>query len=94
MALSCCNQLSALLKGITSNHSGDFYCIYCLHSFRIKNKLKQYKNVCENYDYCHIEIPKESKKILNCNQGEKSIKAPFVIYADLECLIKKNKHLL
>ena len=43
MALSCCNKLSALLKGITSNHSGDFYYIYCLHSFRTKINLKNIK---------------------------------------------------
>ena len=65
-------------------------CIYCLHSFRTKNKLKKYKNVCENYDCCHIEMPKESKKIIKCNHGKKSMKASFVIYANLECLLKKK----
>ena len=25
--------LSRLVRGITSNHSGDFYCLNCLHSF-------------------------------------------------------------
>ena len=29
------------------------------------------------------------KKILNYNPGEKSLKAPFAIYLDLECLLKK-----
>ena len=77
-------KLSALLRGITSNHNGDFYCINCLHAFRTKNKLKKYKTVCENHDYCHIEMPKEINKILKYNHGEKSMKAPFVIYTDLE----------
>ena len=36
-------KLSALLRRITSNHNGDFYCINCLHSFRTKNKLKTIK---------------------------------------------------
>ena len=27
------------LKGITSNHHGDFYCFTCLHSFRTENIL-------------------------------------------------------
>ena len=26
-------SLSRLFTGITSNHSGDFYCLNCLHSF-------------------------------------------------------------
>ena len=24
------------LRGITSNHIGDFYCLYCFHSYRTK----------------------------------------------------------
>ena len=34
-------------------------------------------------------MPSEDSKILEFNQYQKSDKAPFVIYADLECLIKK-----
>ena len=30
-------KLSALLRGTTSKHYGDFYFVNCLHSFRIKN---------------------------------------------------------
>ena len=36
-------ELSALLRGITSKHYGDFYCLNCLHSFRSKNKLESHK---------------------------------------------------
>ena len=43
----------------------------------------------ENYDYCHVEMPNEDNKIIKYNQGEKSIKLPFIIYADLECLLEK-----
>ena len=41
-------KLSALLRVITSEHYGDFYCLNCLHSFRTKNKLELHKKVCEN----------------------------------------------
>ena len=34
-------------------------------------------------------MPKEDNKILKYNYGEKSLKAPFIIYADLECLLEK-----
>ena len=34
-------------------------------------------------------MPTEDTKILEFNQYQKSDKAPFIIYADLECLIKK-----
>ena len=34
-------------------------------------------------------MPNEDNKIIKYNQGEKSIKFPFIIYADLECLLEK-----
>ena len=34
-------HLSALLKGISSKHKGDFYCINCFHSYSTKEKLKK-----------------------------------------------------
>ena len=72
-------SLSALFKGITSHHKGDFYCLNCFHSFRTENKLKKYKNVCKNRDYCYVEMPKEDNKMLKYNHGEKSMKVSFII---------------
>ena len=83
MALSTVKNLNGLLKGITSNHKEDFYCLNCFHSYRTKNKLEARKKIC------HIEMPNEDNKIIKYNQGEKSIKLPFIIYADLECLLEK-----
>ena len=37
----------------------------------------------------HVEMPNEDNKIIKYNQGEKSIRSPFIIYADLECLLEK-----
>ena len=34
-------------------------------------------------------MPSKSTKILEINQYQKSDKTPFLIYADLECLIEK-----
>ena len=34
-------------------------------------------------------MPEENNKILKYNQREKSMKVPFIIYADLECLLEK-----
>ena len=46
--------LSALLRGITSTHYGDFYCLNFLNSFRTKNQLDSHKDICENEDFCNI----------------------------------------
>ena len=82
-------RLSGLLRGVTGNNNGDFYCLNCFHSYRTENKLEKHKKICENHDYCHVEMPNEDNKIIKYNQGEKSIRSPFIIYADLECLLEK-----
>ena len=82
-------RLSALLRGITGNDNGDFYCLNCFRSYTTENKLGKHKNVCENHDYCYVEMPKEDNEMLKYNHGEKTMRALFVIYADLECLLEK-----
>ena len=82
-------RLSELLRRITSNHKEDFYCLNCFHAYTTKNKLETHRKICENHDYCHVEMPNEDNKIIKYNQGEKFIKSPFIIYADLECLLEK-----
>ena len=79
-------NLVGLLKGITSNHKEDFYCLNCFCAYSTKNKLEAHKKICENHDYCHVEMPTKDNNTIKYNQGEKSIKLPFVVYADLECL--------
>ena len=86
-------SLSALLRGIKSKYEGDFYCLNFVYLFRTKNKLKKQQNICENHDYCYVEMPKKDNKMLKYNHGEKSMKVPFTIYADLESLVEKNEHL-
>ena len=78
-----------MLRKIAGNNIGDFYYLNCFHSYTTRNKLKKYKNVCENHDYCYIEKTEEDNKILKYNHGEKSMRVPFIIYSDLECLLEK-----
>ena len=61
----------------------------CLHSFRAKNRLELRKKIYENKDFCNIIILSVDIKILEFNQYQKSDKAPFIIYADLQCIIQK-----
>ena len=82
-------SLPELLRGTTSNHHGGFYCLNCFDSYTTHNKLKKHERVCNNHDYCCVDMPKEHEKIKYL-PGEKSLKGPFMIYADLECLLKKS----
>ena len=57
-------SLSALLRGITSNRVGDFYCLNYFHSYRTKEKHKKHDKVCNDHDYFYVQIPDENNKIL------------------------------
>ena len=37
----------------------------------------------------NVEMPEEYNKIIKYNEGDKSMKSPFIIYADLESLLEK-----
>ena len=82
-------NLSGLLRGITSNHNADFYCLNCFCAYSTKNKLEKRKKICENHDCCHVEMPTKDNNIIKYNRGEKPIKMPSTIYADLRCLLEK-----
>ena len=82
-------NISGLLRGITSNHNGNFYCLNCLHSYRTKSKLKKHEKICKNHDFCHLKMPDAENNILKSKPGKKSLKHAFIIYADLECLLLK-----
>ena len=34
-------NISGLLRGITSNHDGDFYCLNCFHSYTTEKKTQK-----------------------------------------------------
>ena len=85
------SNLSALLRGNSSSHYGNLYCLNCFNSYTTKNKLKQHEEICNNHNSCLIEMPKWVEKILKYNPGGKSLKAPFAIYLNLECLLKKEQ---
>ena len=86
MALSCSHKTICIIKG----NNNDFYCLNSLHSFRTKTKLESHKRVCENKDFCNVNMSSDDTKLLESNIYQKSDKAPFIIYADLECIIEKT----
>ena len=54
-------------------HNGDSYCLNCFHSYQSEKSLEKHVKVCENNDYCYIEMPKE-ETFLKYNHGTKSMK--------------------
>ena len=83
------NCLSSLLRGITSNHQEEFYCLNCLHSYRTEYRLSKHYSVCKNHDCCYVDMPNEDNKIFKYNHGKKSVNVAFVFYADEEPLLER-----
>ena len=49
-------KLSVLFRGRTLNHVGDFLCLNCFHSYSIEKKLWKLEKVCNDHDYCYVEM--------------------------------------
>ena len=79
-------KLSALLRGVTSNQNGDFYCLIFFHSYSTEKKREKHEKECKDIDYCFVEMPNNDIKILKCNPGEKSMKVPKEFGGKFECL--------
>ena len=58
-------------------------------SFCNRQILEPHKKVYRNKDFCNITMTFEDTKNVELNQYQKSDKAPFIIYADIESLIEK-----
>ena len=84
-------KISALLRGITSSHHGDFYWLNCLHSFAIQNKRDSQEKAWEIKDFCNNAMPSEDTATLEFNQYWKYDKTSFVNMLLLlnECLTEK-----
>ena len=77
-------KLSTLLKGITSKHNFDFYCLTYPYSFITENELKSHEKLCKNKDFCGIILSSEKSNVLEFNQYINSDKMSYIIYADTE----------
>ena len=88
MTFFAAKRLSALLRGIAAKHDS-VYCLNCLHSFRTENELRYHEKVCKNNAFCGFLIPSERDNILELNQYMMSDKMPYIVYVDIESLIKK-----
>ena len=84
-------SIPALLRGVTSTHNGDIYCLNCFHSYRTRNKLIEHEKMCQVNDFCNLKLPNEENKYISSTPGKNTLKTPFIIYADLECLLVKMK---
>ena len=89
MALSSSQKTISIIKRNNFETSWQFFLFELPSFFGNRKKLESHKKVYENEDFCNVIMPPKGTKILEFNQYKISDKAPFIVYADLECIIEK-----
>ena len=56
-------SISRLLRRITSNHDGDFYCLNSFHSYMPKKRLEKHERIYKDHDFCYVRMPNENNEI-------------------------------
>jgi len=84
-------NLSRLLASqLGRRHDKKHFCDRCLHYFHSMDKLQKHGENCIKQNSCKIRLPKINKKTLEFTNFKNKLITPFIIYADLECILKKT----
>ena len=81
------NPSRLLSKQISAHKEGTHLCFRCLNSFWCHKSLEKHWEYCRNQEAVKINMP-EKGTMLRFKHHERSEKVPFIIYADMEALIK------
>src|SRR5271156_816226 len=79
-------NLSRLLTAQTGGHTVH-YCRRCLNGFREIKSLAKHNEYCSQHDAQKIEVP-EPGTLLQFKNYNRSMRVPFIVYADFESFIK------
>ena len=83
------NNMSTLLTSQINKHKGTRnICLNCFNGYNTKQALEEHKEYCYNNE-CVKTIMPEKGTFLRFKNFHHSEKAPFVVYADTEALIKE-----
>ena len=83
------NNMSRLVGMQTNKHNGkSFICLNCFNTFSIEKSFKQHTEFCLSNETVRVDMPKKGASIKFDKFG-KTLKVPFVIYADFESFTEK-----
>ncbi|KYN02004.1 hypothetical protein ALC62_07181 [Cyphomyrmex costatus] len=63
----------------------------CLHYFSSSEKLESHAVDCQKLNECAIRLPSVEQRWLEFRNYCRKERAPFIVYADLECVLKKTE---
>ncbi|XP_076664755.1 uncharacterized protein LOC143367030 [Andrena cerasifolii] len=68
-----------------------FICDRCLHYFGSAEKLEAHTVDCREMNDCAILLPSQDNNLLSFDGHGRKERIPFVVYADLECILEKTE---
>ena len=84
-------RLSALLYDQNRHNESKHFCERCLHGYSRRELLERHKPECKGLlkSPTRTEMPKEGENKMASQNFHEQMKAPYVVYADFECIVKK-----
>ncbi|XP_067215258.1 uncharacterized protein [Linepithema humile] len=87
----CIKNMSRLVSSQLSKEKCKKYiCDRCLHYFRVIEKLSAHSVDCGKMNDCAVVLSSQDKTWLKFHHYSRKKRLPFVVYADLECTLKKE----
>ena len=83
-------DLNRFLSRTKKDNNKLYFCCFCLHAFTKETLMQEHIKYCSRHEAQRIELPiKGYNDILEFKEFEKTLKVPFVIYADFETIVRK-----
>ena len=84
-------RLTALLYDQNKHNESKHFCERCLHGYKTRDLLERHKPECKGLlkSLTRTETPKEGENKMAFKNYYKQMKAPYAVYADFECLVRK-----
>ena len=76
-----------LYSHATKKHCERFYCPRCLNGFTSNDSLQKHREYCDQHDAVKVVMP-EPDTMIEFKHFYKSMRVPFMIYADFEAFTK------
>ena len=88
---SLVKRLTALLYDQNRHNESKHFCERCLHGYKTIDLLKRHKPECKGLlkTPTRTEMPKEGENKMAFKNFYKQMKAPYAVYADFECVLRK-----
>ncbi|XP_018317341.1 uncharacterized protein [Mycetomoellerius zeteki] len=85
-------NLSRLVRSqVTKKEHKKYFCDRCLHYFSSSAQLEIHSEDCGRMNNCAIRLPNEDNRWLEFSNHYRKERVPFIVYADLECVLQKTE---